>query len=393
MYYKSPLTYVLTFLFIVIIFCNFTVAKEQQFVLLAKSFKAGSLSFINIHNPSDTALYNNKLYWPHGPFPALVILPFLYLTDHFYQAYISAPLIFLTFLIFYKLARHLNLEHKKSLLLATFFVFGSIYTPTAALPATSYYSQALAACLLILSIYEFLKRKGYLLSGIFFACAVACRFNIIFGTIFFVYLLYRQKQLSLPLLKFLTPIIVAVTLLGLYNYTRFGSFLDTGYNLQIIAQDPLLRRNVGLFSIKHIPANLYYMLLKGPSPIFENQSHVLKFPYITFDSYGLSLFFMSPILFTVFKTNLKKTLNKASLMAIFLILIPIITYYGIGTKQLGYRYALDFFPFVYLLTAAAAKNVSYKLLTILVFWGVIITIYFTFMYLFGFEHFFPNAPY
>lgn len=386
MYYKSPLTYILVLLFILITYNNLIITKEQQFVLLAESFKVGSLAFTHVTNVSDTALYNSQYFWPHGPFPALIITPFLFISNHFFQGFISAPLIFLTFLILYKLARFLQVDHKKSLLLAIFFVFGSIYTPVAAIPATSYYSQSVAACFLVLALYEFLKRKGFVLSGIYFACAFASRFNIIFGLAFFIYLLFKEKKLVVPLVKFLLPVFAGLLLLASYNYARFENPLETGYNLQLIHSEALLRRNEGLFSLKHVPANIYFMIFRGPDPILRDQSYILKYPYLTFDSHGLSLFFLSPILLFVFKADFKKSVSRASLIAVALIGIPIITYYGIGYKQVGYRYALDLFPFVYLLVADAARKINYKLMIILVFWGVFFSLFFTFLYFTGQEH-------
>lgn len=381
MYYKSPLTYIVALLFITLFVINFCITEEQQFVLLAKSFKEGSLAFVNIgEDISDTAYYNNQYFWPLGPFPAILILPFLFISDHFFQGFISFPISALNFFLLYKFARYLKVNHTKSLLLATFFIFGSIYTPLAALSASWYFSQVLACTLLILALYEFVKYKGYFLTGIFLALAITTRFTLIFSLPFFIYFCFQQKQKISKLLKFLLPIITIIIVLGSYNYARFGSPLEHGYNYQLIPHEPLARRNIGLFSLKHIPGNVYYMLFNGPDPVFKNSSHILKFPYITFDSYGLSIFFLSPILFLLFRNSLKSKLTKTAFITTLIMLIPLLTYYGIGQVQVGFRYALDFYPFIFLMLTEPVQYVKTKTVAILVFWGVFFTILFTFLY-------------
>lgn len=386
MYYKSPLTYILVFLFILLLFSNLLISKEQQFVLLAKSFQVGKLSFVNLENISNASLYNNLYYWPLGPLPSVLILPFLYLSNHFYQGFLSFPLSILNFFLLYKLARFVNVEHKKSVLLATFFIFGSIYTPLAAIPGSWYFAQTVACTFLILAIFEFTKRKGYFLTGTYIALALATRFTLIFSLPFFIYLVFRTESTISNILKLLVPIIISIVLLGVYNQSRFKNPFEQGYNYQLIPQDAQARRDIGLFSVKHVPGNLYYMLFKGPDPVLADNSHLLKPPFITFDSFGLSIFFLSPILLLIYKANFGQKLNLASLLAIATTIIPLLTYYGIGHKQVGYRYALDFFPFVYLLVADASKRINYKLMLILIFWGVFFSFYFSFLYMFGFDN-------
>ncbi len=65
----------------------------------------------------------------------------------------------------------------------------------------------------------------------------------------------------------------------------------------------------------------------------------------------MGLFFTSPALLYLFRARLRDRLVQASWLAIGFTLVPILTYYGIGYVQFGYRYALDFMPFIMLLVA------------------------------------------
>lgn len=387
MLHKNLLIYLVTLLLIILLFTSLFVDSEQHFVLLAKSFLEGSLSFTNgFQNISDLALFNEKYYWPLGPFPAILLIPFVYFFKNFQQGFISFPLTLLNFYLLFQIARKIGLDEKKSYLASIFFIFGSIYTPLALLPASWYFAQVVACTLLILAIYEFLTFKRYFLIGLYISFALATRFNIIFASLFFIYFLLKKPPKLKNLLKFLIPVTCTVFLLMTYNYARFDNLLESGYNLQLIPEGVQEHRNIGLFSTKHIPTNLYYMLIKGPELALDAKTHELKPPFVTFNSYGLSLFFMSPLLVFLYKANFKKAIVKMSVFTSVIMLIPIITYYGIGQKQVGYRYALDFFPFLFLILADSLKKVSLKVIYPLIFFGIFWAFYFSFLYMFGLDH-------
>src|SRR3989344_4557521 len=158
MSYKNPLVFIISLflflsLFTVLFTTNLAIDSEQQFVLLAESFLKGQLDFVNIADDiSDTAYFMGKYYWPLGPFPAVLLIPFVSVFKYFLQGFISFPLSLLNFWLLYKIARIHKIDVQKSLLLATFFIFGSVYTPLAALPASWYFSQTVAVSLIILAL-------------------------------------------------------------------------------------------------------------------------------------------------------------------------------------------------------------------------------------------------
>ena len=60
-------------------------------------------------------------------------------------------------------------------------------------------------------------------------------------------------------------------------------------------------REYGLFNLKHIPGNLYHFFLATPLPVFaDSLSHVLKFPYLKADPWGMGIFITSPIFIYLF---------------------------------------------------------------------------------------------
>ncbi|MGK2960767.1 MAG: hypothetical protein ACSLFK_01335, partial [Gemmatimonadaceae bacterium] len=147
---------------------------------------------------------------------------------------------------------------------------------------------------------------------------------------------------------------LAVPLLGLalYNHARFGDPAETGFGLALLYSPALeAARAEGLFSLSHVPKNLFMMLMQGPVPVTGQDGAMLAFPLVKPSPWGMGLFFTTPALIYVFRAKLKDPLVQASWLAVAATLVPIVSYYGIGYVQFGYRYALDFMPFLMILVA------------------------------------------
>lgn len=376
-------TYLIIFLFCLITATNLVVTAEQQFVALAKSFLEGRLDLVNLKNAADTAFYANRHYWPLGPLPAVVLMPLVFLFKNFHQGLLQIFLNIANFYLVFKICKKVNLDTEKSKLMAIFFIFGSTYTFVGAIPFSWYFAQVMATTILLLAVLATLNKKRPILNGALTSLAILTRFSLTFTIPFFLKDIIAKKK-SKNLALFFFPVVLAITLNFAYNYYRFGSVLESGYSYQLIPEESERRRAFGLFSPVHIPANIYYMLLKTPDPVLVDNSHIFKPPYFLYDPYGLSILIMSPVLFLLFKTSFKDPYVTRGLITVAVLLIPITTYYGIGYIQVGYRYALDFFPFLIFPLASAFKRTSTNVIRILVYLGVFISWFFIFEKLVGF---------
>lgn len=366
------------YLFIPIFTFNFLIYSEQQFVYLANAFLKGSFSFVQLPSTiADLSFFSGKYFWPLGPLPALILTPFVWLFGlNFQENYIKFPLTIFNFLLVLKICQKLKLQTEKAKIVAIFFIFGSIYTPVATIPYSSYFAHVVATSLILIAIYEFLDKKRWFVIGTTVALAMLTRLNLAVAVLFFILNLFKKPLNYWWAFKLIGPIICGLLLLTAYNYQRFGNIFESGYRYQLIPKESMTRREQGLFSAKHIPTNLYYMLIKTPDPVLVDNSHVLKAPFLKFDPYGMSLFFMSPLLFLIFKAKLNDRLAKISLITVGLMLIPLILYYGIGWRQIGYRYALDFMPFLLIPLVQTVRKVSTKTIVALTMAGIIITWFF-----------------
>lgn len=382
--YKFIFTFFLLFIFLLILFFNFSVKSEQQFSYLAKSFLDGKLYFIQ--KPltwADTSFYNGEHYWPLGPLPAMLLMPFVYifnlLNKFFYQGYLQFFLVLGVFFIIYKISRTIRYQKTDSLVWAMAFVFGSTFLGVGLWPWSWQFSQVVTEVLLVLAIYEYLTKKRYFLIGCLFSLVALTRLTALVGIVFFILeILIVSKQAREDkvknLFKLLVLPVLAAVVFGFYNYFRFGSFLDQGYFNQTLTNSDLINaRNIGFFNLVHLPKNLYFLLFSLPFS--------LTFPYLKANPWGISIWITSPYLLYLFFLKFKDTTSKVLILTVLLVSLPIILFYGIGYRQFGYRYALDFFPFLFLLFI---RNylVKFKKITIFTKYIIVFSTIFNF-YLFS----------
>ncbi len=335
-------------------FYNFEMNDYQQFAVLAKSFLAGKLYFIQEYSSwwHDAVAFNGQHYWPLGPLPAIILIPFQIFISQgiFHQGSLQPFLVLGVFLTVYSIAQKLDYKKEDSLYLAAAFCFASVFLGVAFWPNSWFFSQVITVLLMLLALREWLGKRRFWVIGVIWGLVLLTRVTAATGIIFFIAeALGRSGRLG-RLAKLGIPIAVAAIFLGWYNFARFGNPFELGYSMQLAAGNFSGSLQYGLFSVKHILENLYYMLLSFPLPVIEGEwSHNLVAPFIKADPWGLSIFITSPYLLMLFLFSYKNKILKLLLGISILIAIPIIFYYGIGWYQFGYRYALDFFPFLFLL--------------------------------------------
>lgn len=370
--------FLLAYLFVPILVLSIFTIGGNHYVYLSYAFLKGSISYVKIPpNLADVTYFHGKYFWTNGPFPSVLLLPFVWIFNtNFHETFFKFPFTLLNFWLVFQIAKSLKLSSIKSVWLAIFYIFGSIYTPVAIMPYSVYLSGIIANSLMLFAIYEFLNKRRWFLISIALAFAILTRFPPSLATIFFAAYLI-QKPINIGrFAKFAMPLLAVIIFLGFYNWARFGNVFETGHKYQLIAEEQSERRRAGIFSLKHLSANLYYMFIKTPDPVFENSLQHLKPPYLKYDDYGMSIFILSPVLFLLVKTNLKEKYVKMSLITIFAMLIPIITYYSLGYKQIGYWHALDVFPFLLFPLVSAVKKINQNKLQFLVILGIVITWFF-----------------
>lgn len=350
------------FLILFIVILSVIAGAGQQFSNLAQAFLHGHLNFLAPIGGmgQDPVIYHSRIYWDEGPFPAVVLMPFVGFLDlfhhFFYQGYLQWALTGGILFFVFKLARIFSYSPEDSLLLSIAFVLGSTFIAIAAVSSSWFFAQSLTTFMLFWSLYEFYTHRRWWLIGIICGLIFLTRSTAVPIIIFFALELISSNRVKLNKLRqftvLLLPMVIAVAIQGIYNFIRFHSPFNGGYEYQLISSDSAEARSMGIFSLKHLPTNLYSLLLRAPIPVLKDiTSWSLKFPFIKNNPYGMSIFFTSPYLLVIF-TNKWSQFDKQAKHLIISILVSglvVLSYYGIGIDQYGYRYALDFMPELFLL--------------------------------------------
>ena len=338
--------------------------RPDQFIYLAENLTKGKLSVddMPLIYP-DYAIFKGHVYLPPGPLPAIILIPFLNaLGKGFRPGWISLLITLANiFLLFHLLNLFLKERDTLKWLLLLFFG-GCVYFGVSVTMVSWYFAHIVATTCTLLSLLTILKNRNPFLGGLFLGLAAACRLSILFAfpaLIFIIwnnFLLQKVEEATIRTKArntfiFIIGLCLPLLLLLWYNYARFGTFFETGYGIDVVGSSALEEaRSYGLFSIVHIPRNLYVLLLEGPLPFPNLQNPIFTFPFLQPSPLGMGIFFTSPALLFALKAHIKEPIVKACWLGIILILVPLLSHYATGWIQFGFRYSIDFMPFLIVLT-------------------------------------------
>ena len=354
--------------FVFAIFCGLIIFRaawfgiDKHFSLLAASFWRNDL-FLDPNNlpDGDYADYQGKQYLFFGPMPSILLMPFVAIWGkNFPQITLSISSSIVVFLAIFLICRKLQFTKVEALWLANFFVFGTVLYFVGLINTSAYIVQAVGTAFVVLSLLEYFTKRRFLIIGALVAVAGATRLTLFGIAVFYILEILRSgKRINLKryLALLLIPIIFSILALGFYNFRRFNSFFDTGYtrNVSALNKDNYNWRQ-GWFSVKHIPANLYSLLLMSPEPIKKDGiEFVLKSPFLKANPLGMAIWFTSPLfLYLLFAR--KESYTISAIVAVVVTILPSLFYWGIGAVQFGYRYSLDFLPLLFLILLSVFRK-------------------------------------
>ena len=359
-----------------------TVFKQANFFYLASSFAQGKLYIGTASSPddyrsnssapgdqlhNDLAYYHGKLYVALGPLPALLYLPFMPIIQTFNWWILHAWSLLLFNLInlalLLRLGRLLKLNFNQQLWIAFAFMVGSSYIGVGLFSHPSALGHVIATMWVLAALTEYFDRRRYWFIGILMGLGMATRLSVGIGVLFFIFsalgdpLFHAIKVTSTKyhpvwnVIQLVIPFGVMFVLIGMYNYARFDNFFESGYSYQLIQGSMKEARDYALLSLQHVPHNLYYFFFGLPH-LLRDETGVSRFPYFYFDGLGLSILFTSGyllVLATMRRIDWLTIKVSVTSLAVFSFLMML---FSSGQFQYGYRFFLDFAPFIYCLLMA-----------------------------------------
>jgi hypothetical protein len=292
----------------------------------------------------DLVIHEGKHYLASPPMPAVLLLPAVAIwgvdTD---QVRISMFVGAINVALVWILLGRLNIKGVMRWVLTALFGFGTVHWEVATHGTTWFFAEIVAVLFLLLSLIEYFGKRRAFLIGILLGLAVLSRLPVLLGAIFFLAMLYGEGSSIKRPLQFLVGLALPLIGLGVFNYLRFGNPLETGYlghsYSSYFAADI---EKYGFWNPHYIAKHLYILFLMPPE-------YIDHFPFLRPSPEGMSILITTPAVFYAIKARFSNRENLWAALAIVGILLPTLFWFSSGWVQFGYRYSLDFFPFLFLL--------------------------------------------
>jgi hypothetical protein len=324
---------------------------------VAQSALHGHLDSDKLKGAVDIVDMNGRYYIAVGPLQLLPYLPFAFFTA---LQGVTRYIVCLAFaipaaLLSLPLARAYGARGADAFWIAISTSFGSLLFFVTVFGNMYWLAHAESFLALTIFLLEWAGRKRPLVLGASIAFSFVARPTTALALVpFGLVLLWQHRQRVALVVRDVVlvgaPILLAIGFYAWFNWLRFGSPLETGYAISYLSQPSLeARREMGLFSLAQIPENIRLAFLLPPSLIGH-------FPFISPSKFGMSMLLVSPALFTAIWAGFRDRTALLLWIAAGLVAVPVFLYYGGGYVQYGFRYSLDFTPFLVALMAIGSRR-------------------------------------
>jgi hypothetical protein len=330
----------------------------DRMMIVAERALAGHLDSPALKGAVDTVTVDGRYYLALGPLQLLPYLPFAAvpalqgigrliagLAFGIPAAWLSLPL-----------ARAYGARGSNAFWIAIATAFGSLLWYVSVFGDMYYLAHAESFLALTLFLLEWAGRRRPVVLGAALAVSFLARPTTLLAAVPFGLALLWQHRKSvreaiLSAVAFGLPLAAALAVFGWFNWLRFASPLESGYAISYLSEASLqARRAIGVFSLAQVPENLRLAFLAG----YDRIGH---FPiYLVPSKFGLSMLLVSPAILTSAWAGFRDRTAQIMWIAAVLVAVPVFLYYGGGYVQYGFRYSLDFTPFLVALMAMGSRR-------------------------------------
>ena len=335
----------------------------------------------------------DRWYVSFPSFPAVVMLPFVAL--HGYQFNDTsfgvivgalAVALFYTLLRFLSKEGELARERPENVTLALVLAFGTLFFYAAIRGEVWFSAEVMGVAFTCLYARNAVRAHRPLLAGVFFSMATLTRTPLLFAGLFFVLEAVCPGPDRLSQLKALgahwKPVARKLGLFALgaaplallaaaYNVYRFGHPGEFGHAFLYNNRVNVDIDRLGLFNLAYLSRNLDAAFLKLPGVSL----HPLR---LTYDPHGLTLLLTLPLLVFLLVPKSRPRLHWPVWLTVAVTALPGLFYQNTGYMQFGFRFSLDYTPYLLLLFALGGWSLRHRavvaalVLGVLVnFWGAV----------------------
>ncbi len=373
----------------------------NHFALLAESWLHGRLDLkdgppIYAQN-NDFASFGRKWFIAFPPFPAVLILPFVWwgktaehVRDAQFFLWLSGIGPAVLFLGLEKLRRMGVNEHgeRANIVLSLLFAFGSVYFFTGVQGTVWFAAHVVGVGLAAIYLLTALEAEHALIAGAMLGLGFLTRPPLLYAMPLFVIEAFRvalredsvvvegskfvrmraflrrldKPKLAKKLVLFALPIAACMAIAFWHNKVRFGHYGDFGYQYLTVAWQARMKR-WGLFSFHYLARNLGIVLTS--LPFYDPQAATP----IQINDHGLALWVTTPLYLWLLWPKKKGPVIVALYVAALGVALPGLLYQNTGWMQFGYRFSNDYAVFLFALLAVIGIRFG-KLFTAAAIWSV-----------------------
>ncbi|MDY7229241.1 hypothetical protein [Hyalangium rubrum] len=329
----------------------------------------------------------DRWYVSFPSFPAVVMLPFVALHGYqFNDTSFGVIVGALAVALFFSLLRFLEKEgetardRNENIALALILAFGTLFFYCAIRGEVWFSAEVMGVAFTCLYARNAVQAHRPVLAGLFFSMATLTRTPLLFAGLFFVLealcpgpdrraqlraLATNWKPAARKLGLFALGAAPLALLAASYNLYRFGSLGEFGHAFLYNNRVNVDIDRYGLFDFTYLQRNLQAAFFKLPHVSFNP----LRLEY---DPHGLSLLLTLPLLVFLFFPRKTPRLHWALWLTVAVCALPGLFYQNTGYMQFGFRFSLDYTPYLLLLFAIGGWPLRHRAVMAAVALGVLV---------------------
>lgn len=307
---------------------------------------------------------DTRYFMSFPPFPAVAMMPFFLVWGYDFNdvlfTVLNAALNALLMFLLLEFVRTRGLSRRTvrdNVVLTILFTFGTVHLFSAIRGEVWFSALILGVTLHTLYVLLAIGARYPFWAGLMLALGMATRTPIAFAFPFFALEMLRDGDRLRwpgwgPILRkgilFSIPILAVGFALMAYNYARFENLFEFGHKFLANGTRPSIRDH-GLFSWWFLRANLAAAITNPP--VIDGVP-----PFIHITRHGLSLLFTTPALIFLLWPREFGAFGRNLAITAAIVAIPNLFYQNTGWAQFGYRFGLDFMPYLIVLLAAGNRR-------------------------------------
>jgi hypothetical protein len=346
-------------------------SKAPHFVYQAAAFLEGRLDLpVDPPNQEDWVKLGERFYVSFPAVPAAVMLPFValfgyQLNDTSFTVFAAGLSLMVFFLVLRRLSRAQDSPRGdlENLVFTSVLGFGTLFLSCAIRGEVWFTAEVMGVGFSGLYLLAAHRARRPLLAGLAWSAATLTRPPLLFAFVFFAAeVLWPEGTLGVAearrdlaaklrrLALFAAGAAPLAALHAAFNYARFGSIAEFGHRLLWNNRVNADIGRWGLFSYQYLERNLHAAFTRLPT--------LSRNPFaIGYDPHGMSLFVTTPLLVLLLWPRQKPRLHRALWLTVAFTALQGLFYQNDGYMQFGFRFSLDYTPYLVLLLALGGWSV------------------------------------